>query len=421
MKKIIFLFALAFSCTPDTVLDGTVSAETAKKEIKGTLENNPDQQNKPYVILVSLDGFRYDYAKRFGAKNLLSFDVQAEKMIPSFPSKTFPNHYSIATGLYPGHNGLVSNEFYDRELGLTYDIMNRETVENPAFYSGTPLWVLAAQQEMVSSSMFWVGSEVAIKDEFPTNYFKYDGSISNGDRVNQTISWLQLPAAKRPHLITLYFSMIDDIGHRYGPDSKEIEQGVKDIDSLIGNLISKVNQLDLPVNVIIVSDHGMLEIDYQNLIDTEDIFPAGVNVTTSFPAMIYSDNVEKMDSLYSQLIKDTSKFNVYKKNNLPSWFHYNMLDERIGDLVLMPKPPYAFSSKDYTIKKGNSTHGYDPKITPGMGAIFYAKGPAFKKGLTIAPFENVHVYPLITTILNLDYDQSQIDGQKEKLLPILSH
>ena len=420
MKKIALLFLIAFGCTQKQELVITVSPSTAEKEIKGDLTNAENQLEKPYVILVSIDGFRYDYAKRYGATNLLNFDVKAEKMIPSFPSKTFPNHYAIVSGLYPGHNGLVSNSFYDTELELAYSIGNRSLVENPKFYNGTPLWVLASENNMVNASMFWVGSEAPIKGKFPTYYYKYDGDINYEDRVNQTVKWLQLPANERPHLITLYFSITDDLGHKYGPNSKEIEQGVKDIDSTIGDLVSKLNKLDLDnVNIIVVSDHGMLEVDLENLINLEELIPSDMNMTQSFPAMIYSDNSERVDSLYQSLAKDTSRFNVYLKTNLPEGYHYNANLSRIGDLVLMPKPPYAFKNKSHTLSKGASTHGFDPKYTPEMGAIFYAKGPAFIKQENIAPFENVHVYPLISKILELDFDKESIDGNIEILLPIL--
>ena len=419
LKKIALLVLLTFSCDQNQDLKIKVSNSTALKEIKRDQKNAANQLEKPYVILISIDGFRHDYAERFGAKNLLEFDVKAERMIPSFPSKTFPNHYAIATGLYPGNNGLVTNSFYDRDLNLTYNIKNRDVVENPQFYSGTPLWVLATEQNMVNASMFWVGSEAPIKGITPTYFFKYDGEISHLDRVNQTIKWLQLPQEERPHFITLYFSEIDDVGHKFGPDSEEIEVGVKNIDNTIGDLVSKVNQLNLPVNIIVVSDHGMLEVDTENIIQTEDIFPNDMKVTTSFPAMVYSDDIEKIDSLYIILLKDTTRYNVYRKNNIPSWYHYTKHPNRIGDLVIMPKPPYTFNYKDYIISKGSSTHGFDPKFTPEMGAIFYAKGPAFIKIDNIAPFENVHIYPLICKILELKYEKDSIDGSIEVLLPIL--
>lgn len=419
MHKFSVLLLLIIACEQQPVLKATVSPETALKEIKGTLTNNEEHLVKPYVILVSIDGFRYDYAERYGAKNLVNFDVKAEKMIPAFPSKTFPNHYAIATGLYPGHNGLVSNSFYDRNLDLTYSIGNRSVVENPNFYNGTPLWVLATENKMVNASMFWVGSEAPIKGKIPTYYYKYDGDISHQDRVNQAISWLQLPEPQRPHFITLYFSLIDDLGHTYGPDSEEISIGVQDIDATIGDLVSKVDQLDIPINIIVVSDHGMLEVD-QDVIYLDDIIPSDLKVTYSFPAMVYSDDTERIDSLY-QVIKAQkgNRYDVYLKNEIPAWYHYDTNLERVGDLIIMPKPPYAFGRKTHPLSEGNSTHGYDPKSTSEMGAIFYAKGPSFNRIGKIAPFENVHIYPLIAKILDLEFEKDSIDGNIGVLLPIL--
>ncbi len=418
MKYLTLLIIIIFGCERNTIIQAQVSDETAAKEIKGILVNSQEQQDKPYVILVSIDGFRHDYAKKFEAKNLLSFDVKAEKMIPSFPSKTFPNHYAITSGLYPGHNGLVSNEFYDRNLRLTYNMRNRNIVENPKFYNGTPLWVLAAEQKMVTASMFWVGSEAPIKGELPTYYYKYDGDISYKDRVNQTIKWLQLPEEKRPHFITLYFSNTDDIGHEYGSDSEEISQGVKDIDTTIGDLLKKVNQLNIPVNVIVVSDHGMMEVDRDNVIFLENLLPNNLNYTASFPAMVYSSDQERIDSIYQSLITDTTRFSIFFKDNLPERYHYDAEQERIGDLVIMPKAPYTFGSKSSPYKSGSSTHGYDPKFTPEMSAIFYAKGEAFNR-INIPPFENIHVYPIVAKILGLEYNASTIDGKIEVLEPIL--
>ncbi|MCB0496792.1 MAG: alkaline phosphatase family protein [Cyclobacteriaceae bacterium] len=418
MKKYFLILAVLLSCGQQPRVDAPVSEKTAEQEIKGTLLNTEEQIDKPYVLLISIDGFRYDYAQKYGAENLLAFDVKSEKMIPSFPTKTFPNHYAIVTGLYPGHNGLVSNEFYDRSLKLTYTTRNRERVEDAQFYEGTPLWVLAAEQGMVSGSVFWVGSEAPIKDHYPTYYFKYNGEISYEDRINQVVKWLELPKEKRPHFITLYFSITDDLGHRFGPESEEIKKGVLEIDSLIGELTRKIDQLKLPVNTIVVSDHGMLEVDRESIIYPEKLIPEDMLLTTSFPAMVYSDDASRIDSLYNALSKDTTQYEVYLKNHLPERFHYDKNLDRIGDLDLLPKPPYTFGALGKTIPKGSSTHGYDAATTPEMGAIFYAKGPAFKQ-TTIPPFENVNVYPLIANILGLSYEADSIDGKLEVLEPIL--
>jgi predicted AlkP superfamily pyrophosphatase or phosphodiesterase len=417
---IVFLIFTTSSCT-DKKQNTTQSFynDFPNGEIRHQESNSINSQNKPYVILVSIDGFRYDYAQRYNANHLNQFDVSAKKLIPAFPSKTFPNHYALVTGLYPGHNGLVSNSFYDRDKKEHYRIQDRKVVEDASYYKGTPLWVLASQQKMVSASMFWVGSEAPIQSVFPTYHFKYNGQVTNQQRVNQTIKWLTLPEKIRPHFITLYFSITDDVGHKYGPNSPQIKEAVQSIDQTIGNLVEQTQSLDLPINIIVVSDHGMLEVDRENVIYPENFIPTGTITSNSFPFMVYADDSVFIDSLYNNLKSDSRRFNVYLKSNIPDRFHYDLNDSRIGDLIIMPKPPYTFGEKTKPLLPGSSTHGYDPFDSPEMGAIFYAKGPAFLKGIRIDSLKNVDVYPLISKILNLDYDPNQIDGHIHSSTPIL--
>ena len=414
----IICFVLVFSCKPRKAVVAEV-VDLPDNEIIHAQENSKQTLEKPYIILISLDGFRYDYTKRFNAKNLLSFDVLAEKMIPSFPTKTYPNHYTITTGLYPGNNGLISNSFYNPSRDEFFEIRDKSTVRNKEYYKGTPLWVLASQQEMASASMFWIGPEAPIKDTYPTYYFNYDGSVTRKQRVNQVMNWLKLPKEKRPHFITLYFSLADDIGHEFGPNSPEIENAVKELDTTIGDLISKTSKLNLPINYIVVSDHGMQEVAIDNIIYTDEMLPKNIKASTSFPLMIYSSNDKKIDSLYTVFRKDSLRLSVYKKTNLPEHYHYNSADDSVGDLVVMPKPPYTFGTRTEVYKKGKSTHGYDPTESDEMGAVFYTKGPAFKKNYKVEPFENVHVFPLIAEILELEYGHLKIDGKKEVLYHIL--
>ena len=408
--NLLVLILLVVSCGNPKSKTVSNRSNLPDKEIVRIQKNSEKSKAEPYVILVSIDGFRYDYAKKYNAKNLLNFEVSAKKMLPSFPSKTFPNHYAIVTGLYPGNNGLVSNSFYDPVKKQNYSIGNRSVVEDASYYKGTPLWVLASQQEMVSASMFWVGSEAPVQGVSPNYYFKYDGKVTEQERVNQTLEWLNLPEEVRPHFITLYFSITDDIGHKFGPNSPEIEEAVLQIDATIGELMDGVSKIDLPVNVIVVSDHGMLEVDTENIINPKTIIPKETIFTASFPLMVYDTNAVFIDSLYTELKKDTSRYNVYLKNNIPKQFHYNFNDERVGDLLVMPKPPYTFSSKT-SLPKGASTHGYDPAVCQEMGAIFYASGPAFNKSIEIDSLENVDVYPVIAKILGLDIDSIKLDSK----------
>ena len=374
--------------------------------------NSPEQENKPYVILISIDGFRYDYAEKHGAVNIQKLaknGVQAESMTSTFPSKTFPNHYSIATGLYAENHGLVSNTFYDPELDLTYKISNRERVEDGRFYGGTPLWVLAENQGMKSACFFWIGSEAKIKEVRPSYYYVYNGSIPNQDRVDKVVEWLELPSEERPHFITLYFSDVDSKGHTFGPDADETKAAVQDIDKLIGDLDQRANALGLPVNIIIVSDHGMIEVDRDNPVRIDQMADFGkVNlVYAETHCMIHSEDSAEIDRLYEELKPQAGdKFRIYKNEETPDSLHFKN-NARIGQLLLVANAPNIFKISDGYGSKG--VHGFDPYSTPEMGAAFFGNGPAFKEGLTIPVFDNVHVYPLITNILGLKID-TPVDG-----------
>ena len=228
------------------------------------VEHGPNaaaQQSKPYVILVSLDGFRYSYVSQYGATTLASLATEGasapDGMIPSFPSVTFPNHFSIITGLYPEHHGIVENSFYDPARKETYAINKVQTVTDGSWYTGVPLWVLAEKQGMRSACFFWPTSDAEIDGTRPTFYLHYDGTIPDGQRIEQVIAWLKLPPEQRPHFITLYYSEPDHSGHKFGPDTPQTAEAVHHVDALVGTLIADLKTVHLPVDVIVVSDHGM--------------------------------------------------------------------------------------------------------------------------------------------------------------------
>lgn len=387
--------------------------------------NSPEQQNKPYVILISADGFRYDYADKYHAENLIALrneGVQAESMIPSFPSLTFPNHYSIVTGLYPSHHGLVSNTFYDPQRKTDYRISSRSKVQDGSWYGGTPLWVLAEKQHMVSASFYWVGSEAAIQEISPTYFYHFNEQIDIDKRVQTVVDWLKLPADRRPHLITFYFPEVDHAGHMFGPDSPETEQAVKILDCGVKKLNDAVKATGLPVSFVFVSDHGMTLTDTAHtisqppVIDTAKfIIPSGGDVVVN----LYARNKMDIASTYNQLKQMQKGFKTYLKSNVPSHLHYSAMDDRhgcIGDIVLIAERPYVFN-----FSRGKSSpgrHGFDPSQVKDMHATFYAWGPAFRSHAKIASFQNVDVYPVITEILGLKSNEN-IDGTKMQARKIL--
>lgn len=399
-------------------------ADTTQKIIPGRT-NSTEQEQKPYVILISIDGFRYDYAEKYNAVNIKSFSnegIKAASMIPSYPSLTFPNHYSIVTGMYPSHHGLVSNYFYDRKRNDSYSMKTGRTVKGGSWYGGTPLWVLAEEQQMVTASFYWVGSEANIKGIYPTYYYSYNEAIPNTRRIEIIKDWLQLPPEKRPHLITVYFPEVDHAGHQYGPDAVQTANAVKIVDSAIGKLYDVVKSTGLPVNFIIVSDHGMTKVDTENplslpkIIDTAKfIIPRGSELI-----MLYAKNKKDIRKTYKKLKLTENNFTVFRPKNMPANLHFSKNDDwhnHIGDILLVPTWPKTFSSSYRQPPAG--AHGYNPYLVKDMHASFYAWGPAFKSNRTIPSFENVNVYPIITSILGLHLDE-RIDGTFEVAKEILN-
>ena len=407
MKKIIFALAII------------VCALSARAQSKNT----------PYVILISFDGFRSDYVERFNLPNFKAFikkGAAADGLIPSFPSKTFPNHYTLVTGLYPGNHGLVDNQFFDPKKNKPYGMRIREAVIDPSYYGGTPLWVLARQHGIRSASYFWVGSELKEEGLHPDYYYNYDQSVPFQQRVDQVIAWLKLPEPERPHLITLYFSSPDTESHNFGPLAEETKQKVLSMDSLLGAFMSRVEQTALPVNVILVSDHGMKALTEQtetfifldDFVKTKEGTVTVVNGGTQ--AHLYTSTEKKCDSIFSLLQSKAKDFAILKRKDFPEKWHYD--NERSGDLLVVAKPGkyIAMGDREKIIKDANGStfgvHGYDPDEVKDMYGIFYASGPNIKPGTQVKAFRNIHVYPLIATILGLKIPP--IDGQFSELKPI---
>ncbi len=384
--------------------------------------NAAAQQSKPYVVLVSLDGFRYDYAERYGAKNLLALarrGASAPKgMIPSYPSVTFPNHYTIVTGLYPEHHGIVANTFYDPARKERYSYADPKTNGDGSWYGGTPLWVLAEQQGMRSASFFWPGSEAEIQGKRPSYYLHYDDKFPDEKRVEQVLAWLHLPPEQRPHFITLYYSNVDHAGHTFGPDAPETGEAVRHVDDMIGKLSEGISALGLPVDLIVVADHGMEAtrggwILLDKWVDLSQFETSG--------PLLYAKSEADAEGAYKSLLGASDTFKVYRRANMPKNLHFDS-NPREGDPVVVPTGPFNIVGH-VPVSNGNPTppnrgaHGYDPGTMPSMKAIFYAAGPDIRAGEAIASFESIHLYPLIAEILGLKI--GPIDGQLSVLQQVL--
>ena len=372
----------------------------------------PINDLKPTVILISLDGFRYDYLDKYGPPTLNALakkGVRAKWMIPSFPTKTFPNHYTIVTGLYPQNHGIVENNVYD--FGEVFTMAKRDQAKDPRWWWGEPVWVTAEKQGQRASNYFWPGSEAKIHDTYATFWRNYNGRVPNTFRIDQLLGYLDEPADKRPTFLSTYFSTTDDVGHEFGPDAAETKYAVHEVDSYIARLMNglKARGIDDRVNVIIVSDHGMANYlprnvtlldDYFNFDDAERILWTS-EIQQIFP------KAGKLDSIYAKL-KDLPHTTCWKKEDVPARLHYSK-GRRIAPIVCSSEIGWMTTNRKWYDEwfagleepdRPRGAHGHDNRYQE-MQATFIAHGPAFKKGFVAEPFGNIEVYNIMCRIMGL--------------------
>jgi predicted AlkP superfamily pyrophosphatase or phosphodiesterase len=378
------------------------------------VDNGPNSeaaQKAHYVVLVSLDGFRWDYAKRDNANHLLALGRKGvwapEGMIPSYPSVTFPNHFTIVTGLYPEHHGLVANSFYDEARQARYASSNVKAVTDGTWYSGVPLWSLAESQGMRTACLFWPGSEAEIARHRPTWYAQFDSKTEATDAVQQArirdaIALLHLPETSRPHFITIYYDEPDHEGHQFGPDAAETKAAVGKVDALVGKLKAALDSTGLAIDLVVVSDHGMVKVEggWITLGQFADL--TGFETVGS---LIYGKTEEDRVRVYNQLKKASSQFMVFRRKDVPAGLNYSQ-NPRAGDPVVIATGPYAIRAQEQPAGKPDQAppqgmHGFDPRRVPQMKSSFFAAGPDIVAGKTVAPFENVNLYPWIAHLLGL--------------------
>ena len=379
--------------------------------------------------MISFDGFRSDYLDWYDTPNMDRFTsegVRAKGLIPVFVSKTFPNHYSIATGLYAENHGLIGNHFYEPLLDDDYSLSDRSKVEDPKFYEGEPIWVTAEKNNIQTASYFWVGSEAPINNTYPTRWKRYEHDFPFNSRIDSVVNWFSMPKKQRPKLCLLYFHEPDHTGHETGPKSDETAMMVHEIDSLFGTLITKLEQLPIAknLNILVVSDHGMTEISSERTIDLSNhIETSKMKQEGSGPySLLYDMDKNEIGNIVDKL-NTVPKISAYAKKDIPDRYHFKR-HHRIKDILVIADEGWyiknqAISSASKVgayIPKGG-THGYDNQLK-SMHALFIANGPAFKKGITVPPFENVNIYPLICQILNIDPNKN-IDGNLENIIHIL--
>jgi len=389
----------------------------SKKAVSSEPEN--------YLILISFDGFRWDYMNKTDTPNLdrlVTAGVKADALIPSFPSKTFPNHYTIATGLYPENHGIVSNTMYDPIFDATFSLGNREEVQNGRWWGGEPIWVTAENQGLKTLCNFWPGSEAEIKGVRPSYWVTYDGNVPNKERVEKVFEYIDKPDKERPSFYTIYFSDPDDYGHLGGPDSSSINIAIQECDARVGQLITGLEERNLfdKVNIIVLSDHGMAQLSRDQVVFLDDYLdPTNLKILNWYPVLDIWCEESQVDSIYNLLDDKNPHLSVYKKQDIPEQLHYSN-NRRIAPIVGILDNGWSLTSHSYFDSHqsyySGGTHGYDP-VHPDMYAFFLAHGSAFKSGITVPAFENIQLYNLMAEVLNVK--PAENDGDIELIKNIL--
>jgi predicted AlkP superfamily pyrophosphatase or phosphodiesterase len=370
------------------------------------------QDNRPTLILISFDGFRWDYRTMYSAPNInrLAMRGVSADLIPSYPSKTFPNHYTIVTGLYPGHHGIVANTIKDPPTGRRLSMTN--TVENgdAMWWGGEPIWVTTQRAGVRSAAMFWPGSEAPIEGHRPNFWAPFNSEMPGANRVDQVLSWLDLPTDRRPTFLTLYFNEVDAAGHNYGPNSSAVRTAVRRADGHLGRLLRGLERRHLTdkVNIVIVADHGMVETSTNRVVVLDDYISADdVEIIDINPTLGLFPKPGREEAVYKALTGAHPRLKVYRKAETPEHWHYRD-HPRIPPLVgvvdegwqVLPRATLAQRiSRGQTGPRGE--HGYDPRDAVSMRGIFVAAGPAFKSGVVLPPFENVHIYDALAVALGV--------------------
>lgn len=377
----------------------------------------------PKLLLVSIDGLRADMLDRGITPHLsriATAGVRARWMTPSYPSLTFPNHYTLVTGLRPDHHGIIHNSMQEAALG-TFRLNQRETVTDPRWWGGQPVWVGAEKAGVRTATWSWPGSEAAIQGVRPSQWRSYDASVALPDRIDQVLAWASQTDAQAPRLITLYMEQVDHAGHEHGPDSPEYRAAIGEVDKAIGRLLEGLRDrgLDAATNIIVVSDHGMAQVPDGNSIAIEDMVAPGVAKNVSAGQSIgFAPLPGKQRQAEQILLGAHAQYDCWTRQTLPPRWKYGT-HPRIPPIVCQMHEGWNALTRDSLAKRvpgDRGSHGYDNAL-PSMRAVFIARGPSFKQGQTLPGFDNVDVYPLLTRLLGIPAAPN--DGNPQTLLPAL--
>ena len=372
------------------------------------------------LLVIALDGFRHDFAERHAAPNLRALKAAgaaAEQMEPVFPSTTFPNFHSMATGLYPVRHGIAGMMFRDPVRGAFQ--YTRNAAEG-FWYGGKPVWELAEENGILAATCFWPGSEAGVNGKWPSYYRRYDSRVTHDEKVAMVSHWLRLPEGERPGLVIVYFADVDSAGHAYGPDSEQLRAAVERVDATVGRLANEARAARPRINIVILSDHGVSAVR-KHIDFTADANLEGCKASNEAPmTMLYCREPERV---HAELTSRTRDYVVYRRGELPAHLHYSG-SARIGDLVVLPRgndiiqalPPGDPESKSVPALKG--MHGYDPRANAEMSGILIGAGPAFREGARVQTGRNLDVFSLLVKLLGIPPPPG-IDGSIDGLKPLL--
>lgn len=377
------------------------------------------------VVLVALDGFHPSYLDRPPSRHLRRLaegGVRARWLAPVFPTLTFPNFYSIVTGLYPEHHGIVSNTMKDPRLGK-FTLRDRRVQRDPRWWGGEPIWVTAVRQGKRAATFFWPGSDVAIAGVRPTYYKQFDPSVPNSERVRQVLEWLSLPPDRAPILLTLYLGDVDQAGHEFGPMAPETDSAIARVDSAVGALMAGIEERLLNrVNLIVVSDHGMAELDSSRVIYLDDYIDlASVEIVDRGPFLSLIPRMGVQEVVYQRLRQAHPRLQIYPKPEVPAAYHYRE-HPRIPPIIGVADEGWIVTTRSAMASSGNQRparggHGYAPDVVT-MRAIFLARGPAFGSNVVVEPFQSIHVYALLAHVLGLEPGRN--DGALHSIYSVLA-
>jgi len=387
-----------------------------------------DDQRPTPLLLISIDGFRHDYmnlSETPALDRLVAGGFKADSLYQVFPTKTFPTHYSIVTGLHPGTHGVVANSMWDPLRDARFSLGNRDAVGDGFWYQAAePIWVTAERQGLTAATFSWPGSEARIRRVRPSFWKYYDGSISHADRIQQVLEWVDLPVDQRPDFLTLYFSAVDSAGHRHGPNTDPVAASVSDVDHHLGVLLDQLEQRDMldRINILVVSDHGMERIDFDRYILLDDYLDLSrVRVSDWGPAaQIWASDLSA-DEIVQALDGAHPHMKVWRREDIPERYHFDQ-HHRVPDVLAEADTEWMISNAPYMAGRSRFSllgmHGWDPAWR-AMQGIFIAHGPGFPAGSTSPAVRSVDLYELMAHLLQLDPADNQ--GSLAPFLPFLDN